>query len=64
MLHVGGLRVPIPAPRDRLEGFLPSDVAPAGARVLWTGDVFVVAELLGSQLSLRTWSCEAAATAR
>ncbi len=64
VLHVGGLRVPIPAPRDRLEGFLPSDVAPAGARVLWTGDVFVVAELLGSQLSLRTWSCEAAATAR
>lgn len=61
LLHVGGLSIPLLVPRDRLEGFLPNAVAPAGARVLWTGDAFIVAELTGSQLTLRSWSCEAAA---
>lgn len=63
-LHVGALTVPLLAPRDRLEGFLPGAVAPAGARVLWTGDVFLVGEVTGSQLTVRAWSCEAAAALR
>lgn len=62
-LHVGSTAIGLPSSRDRLEGFLPSAVAPAGARVVWTGDAFLVAELVGSDLTLRSWSCSAAAAA-
>ncbi len=60
-LRVGSVSIPLPAPRDRLEGFLHEGLAPAGSHVVWTGDEFLVAELVGSELSVRRWSCEAAA---
>lgn len=62
-LNVGSAAIALPSSRDRLEGFLPGAVAPAGTRVVWTGDAFLVAELVGSELTLRSWSCEAAAAA-
>ncbi|MCA9577259.1 MAG: hypothetical protein KC668_17595 [Myxococcales bacterium] len=61
-LHVGAMTLPLATGRDRLEGFLPSTVAPARSRVAWTGEVFVVAALEGRTLTARSLRCDQLAT--
>jgi hypothetical protein len=49
----------VAAPADRLELVLPADIAPDGARALWTGHALLVARAVGPQLELRR-ACPAA----
>lgn len=60
-LRIGARQIPLPVGRDRLEGFVPPSLAPALARVVWTGDTFLVAQLDGTELHLRSVSCSEAA---
>ena len=43
----------VAAPADRLELVLPADIAPDGARALWTGHALLVARAVGPVLELR-----------
>ena len=42
---------------DHLEGLLPAEVAPAGARAIWTGEALLVAVPLRRELSVRRYQC-------
>jgi hypothetical protein len=47
------------APRDRLELWMPPEVAPIGSRVAFTGRRILIATLQANRLMLRTQHCEA-----
>jgi hypothetical protein len=49
----GGWSHRVAAPADRLELALPADIAPDGARALWTGHALLVARAVGPLLELR-----------
>lgn len=42
---------------DRLEGWLPEELAPAGSRALWTGEALLVVIPSGGELALKRYEC-------
>lgn len=42
---------------DHLEGLLPDEIAPHGARAVWTGQALLVAVPVGHDVSLRRYQC-------
>jgi len=52
-----GLELALDEPRDRLEGILPPDIAPAGSRASWSGRALVVAAATGDALALTRFAC-------
>ncbi len=56
-LHVGEAREALSSTRDRLEAFLPPELARVGDRVVWTGQAYVRARLDSGAVLLESWSC-------
>jgi len=56
-IRAPGLDLELDEPRDRLEGILPPDIAPAGSRVSWSGRALVVAAATGDALALTRFTC-------
>jgi hypothetical protein len=54
----GTIRFPLSEPISRLEAMLPEDVAPSGARAVWTGEVLLVAGVTAREVTLRRFECE------
>lgn len=53
----GRIGLPLGAPLSRIEAMLPNDVAPPGARAVWTGESVLVAVAVGSEVALRRYQC-------
>lgn len=47
----------VTGPASRLEAWLPEEVAPPGARAVWTGDALLIAHPVGREVSLRRYEC-------
>ncbi|HEY4106351.1 MAG TPA: hypothetical protein VGM44_20770 [Polyangiaceae bacterium] len=57
-LGPNGLELPLDVPRDRLEAFLPSNLAPANARAIWTGQRLLVASPSHGNITLKSYQCD------
>ena len=52
-LGAAGLSLPLVAPRDRLEAFLPAALTPRASRAVWTGQTLLVAGLADGLITLK-----------
>ena len=59
-----GVRVALAESASRIEALLPGEIAPPGARAVWTGDAVLVATPMGRDVALRRYECEADALVR
>lgn len=50
------------APQSRVEALLPAQLAPAGARAVWTGEALLVAAPQGADVFLRRYACRPGST--
>jgi len=57
-LGPNGIQLSLDRPRDRLEGFLPQNVAPANARAIWTGQTLLVATPQNGSVTLKGYQCD------
>jgi hypothetical protein len=57
-LGPNGLRLSLDAPRDRLEAFLPSNIAAPAARAVWTGQTLLVAAVSSGAVTLKGYRCD------
>ncbi len=55
----GAQRVPFGTPRARVEGLMPAGTISEQARAVWTGESVLVAELVGDELAVRRFECDA-----
>ncbi|MCS6797145.1 MAG: hypothetical protein NZ898_01220 [Myxococcota bacterium] len=58
VLEGGPVRVALSAPTSRLESLLPPQLAPAGARAVWTGEALLVAVPASRDVIVRRYQCE------
>ncbi|HEX3773372.1 MAG TPA: hypothetical protein VHV51_02850 [Polyangiaceae bacterium] len=57
-LGQNGLELPLDGPRDRLEAFLPQNLAPPNARAVWTGQRLLVASPAHGKIILKSYQCD------
>jgi hypothetical protein len=51
------LDLPLTEPRAALQTILPPELAPRGARAVWSGRALLIASTLGAQLRLTATTC-------
>lgn len=57
-LGPSGLSLSLDGPRDRLEAFLPPNLAAAASRAAWTGQTLLVAQTSGGKITLKGYQCD------
>lgn len=57
-LGPSGLKLSLDGPRDRLEAFLPPNLAPPNARAVWTGQTLLVATPRNGTITLKSYQCD------
>jgi hypothetical protein len=59
LLRQGRFLLSLREPRAGLQAILPDNLLPSGARAGWTGKSLLVAYLVASRLTTRTYACRA-----
>ena len=57
-LGPNGLKLSLDGPRDRVEAFLPPELAPPASRAVWTGQRLLVAHMTGPSVTLKAYQCD------